>query len=244
MGISVSLAELCCCAGIDRVRRRQQLRQFRRHLAPAAAKHAGFRLQRFLREREFLPHRSRRPDRSSRRPWPKRHAQNKPAVIAVVDRVGNVLGVYRMDGAPPTIQIRDPRTVVGGLEGLNVPPELGAISKADHRRLLFVRRQRVHLAHRRTGRAGTFRYRATRPRRPVRCSACRFPTCAAPTSTSASPAAPVRARTARRWVCRPIRAASRCTRQVCRSARSACPARNRSTRSTTTPRTKKSTWTR
>jgi uncharacterized protein GlcG (DUF336 family) len=58
-------------------------------------------------------------------------AQNKPAVIAVVDRVGNVLGVYRMTGAPATIEIRDPRTVVGGLEGLNVPPELGAISKAD-----------------------------------------------------------------------------------------------------------------
>jgi uncharacterized protein GlcG (DUF336 family) len=57
-------------------------------------------------------------------------AQNKPAVISVVDRVGNVLGVYRMDGAPPTIQIKDPRPVVGGLEGLNVPPELGAISKA------------------------------------------------------------------------------------------------------------------
>ncbi len=58
-------------------------------------------------------------------------AQNKPSVIAVVDRVGNVLGVYRMNGAPPTIEIRDPRTVVGGLEALNVPPELGAISKAD-----------------------------------------------------------------------------------------------------------------
>ena len=57
-------------------------------------------------------------------------AQNKPATIAVVDRVGNVLGVYRMNGAPATITIRDPRTVVGGLEGLNVPPELGAISKA------------------------------------------------------------------------------------------------------------------
>jgi uncharacterized protein GlcG (DUF336 family) len=58
-------------------------------------------------------------------------AQNKPSVIAVVDRVGNVLGVYRMAGAPATIEIRDPRVVVGGLEGLNVPPELGAISKAD-----------------------------------------------------------------------------------------------------------------
>jgi uncharacterized protein GlcG (DUF336 family) len=58
-------------------------------------------------------------------------AQNKPSVIAVVDRVGNVLGVYKMAGAPTTIEIRDPRTVVGGLEGLSVPPELGAISKAD-----------------------------------------------------------------------------------------------------------------
>ncbi|MEP6483966.1 MAG: heme-binding protein [Rudaea sp.] len=58
-------------------------------------------------------------------------AQNKPAVISVVDRVGNVLGVYRMTGAPATIQIKDPRPVSGGLEGLNVPPELGAISKAD-----------------------------------------------------------------------------------------------------------------
>ena len=38
-------------------------------------------------------------------------AQNKPSVIAVVDRVGNVLGVYRMNGAPATIEIRDPRTV-------------------------------------------------------------------------------------------------------------------------------------
>ncbi len=57
-------------------------------------------------------------------------AQSKNVVVTVVDRVGNVLGVYRMNGAPPTITIRDPRTVVGGLEGLNVPPELGAISKA------------------------------------------------------------------------------------------------------------------
>lgn len=57
-------------------------------------------------------------------------AQGKPSVIAVVDRVGNVLGVYRMAGAPPTIRISDPRPVTGGLLNLDVPPELGAISKA------------------------------------------------------------------------------------------------------------------
>jgi uncharacterized protein GlcG (DUF336 family) len=57
-------------------------------------------------------------------------AQGKPAVIAVVDRVGNVLGVYRMAGAPATIRISDPRPVTGGLLNLDVPPELGAISKA------------------------------------------------------------------------------------------------------------------
>src|SRR5262245_50720336 len=42
-------------------------------------------------------------------------AQGKPSVIAVVDRVGNVLGVYQMAGAPPTIRISDPRPVTGGL---------------------------------------------------------------------------------------------------------------------------------
>jgi len=57
-------------------------------------------------------------------------AQGKPAVIAVVDRVGNVLGVYRMTGAPQTVRISDPRPVTGGLLNLDVPPELGAISKA------------------------------------------------------------------------------------------------------------------
>jgi len=57
-------------------------------------------------------------------------AQGKPSVIAIVDRVGNVLAVYRMAGAPPTIRISDPRPVTGGLLNLDVPPELGAISKA------------------------------------------------------------------------------------------------------------------
>ena len=59
-------------------------------------------------------------------------AQAKPAVIAVVDRVGNVLGVYRMNGAPVTVTVTSQRTppVAGGLENLAVPSELAAISKA------------------------------------------------------------------------------------------------------------------
>lgn len=57
-------------------------------------------------------------------------AQGKPAVIAVVDRVGNVLAVYRMNGAPDTMTITSGRNVVGGLEGLKVPSELAAIAKA------------------------------------------------------------------------------------------------------------------
>ncbi len=57
-------------------------------------------------------------------------AQGMPAVIAVVDRVGNVLAVYRMNSAPETMTITSNRGVVGGLEGLKVPSELAAISKA------------------------------------------------------------------------------------------------------------------
>ncbi|HWT14953.1 MAG TPA: heme-binding protein [Patescibacteria group bacterium] len=58
-------------------------------------------------------------------------AQNQPATIAVVDRVGNVLGVYRMAGARTTVTIDSGRGVVGGLEGVAIiPSELAAISKA------------------------------------------------------------------------------------------------------------------
>lgn len=42
-------------------------------------------------------------------------ARNRPAVIAVVDRVGNVLAVYRMNGAPATMRIVSGRPVRGGL---------------------------------------------------------------------------------------------------------------------------------
>lgn len=57
-------------------------------------------------------------------------AQGKPSVITVVDRVGNVLAVYRMAGAPPTVKVSSGRNVVGGLEGLTVPTEFAAIAKA------------------------------------------------------------------------------------------------------------------
>lgn len=58
-------------------------------------------------------------------------ARGAPAVIAVVDRVGNVLAVYRMAGAPPTFTISSQRGVVGGLEGVDsLPAELAAIAKA------------------------------------------------------------------------------------------------------------------
>lgn len=57
-------------------------------------------------------------------------AQNLPATIAVVDRVGNVLAVYRMTGARALVRIGTDRGVVGGLEGLIIPSELAALSKA------------------------------------------------------------------------------------------------------------------
>ena len=53
------------------------------------------------------------------------------ATIAVSDRVGNILGVFRMTGAAATFTITSGRTVTGGLEGVNiVPSEFAAISKA------------------------------------------------------------------------------------------------------------------
>lgn len=56
-------------------------------------------------------------------------AQGTPATIVVVDRVGNVLGAYRMTGARATQTVSSESGVVGGLEGLDVPSELTAISK-------------------------------------------------------------------------------------------------------------------
>ncbi|OZA66713.1 MAG: hypothetical protein B7X78_04520, partial [Sphingomonadales bacterium 39-62-4] len=63
-------------------------------------------------------------------------ARNKPAIISVVDRVGNVLAVFRMNGAP-TRMVTSRRTATGRIanpgidaQGLEVEATMGAISKA------------------------------------------------------------------------------------------------------------------
>lgn len=58
-------------------------------------------------------------------------ARSKPAVIAVTDRVGNVLAVFRMTGAATNMHIADaPNGQNADAQGLDVPQELGAIAKA------------------------------------------------------------------------------------------------------------------
>ena len=58
-------------------------------------------------------------------------ARNARATIAVVDRVGNVLGVFRMRGADIGILASTGTGVEGGLEGIDVIPDtLAAIAKA------------------------------------------------------------------------------------------------------------------
>lgn len=59
------------------------------------------------------------------------HQSGDPAVIAVVDRVGNVLAVLRMEGAPATATIPDaPNGANSDIQGLAVPAEAAAIAKA------------------------------------------------------------------------------------------------------------------
>jgi uncharacterized protein GlcG (DUF336 family) len=57
-------------------------------------------------------------------------ARGKPATIAVVDRVGNVLAVAQMAGAPTSATVTSGRGVSTGLETVSVPTTLAAISKA------------------------------------------------------------------------------------------------------------------
>ena len=58
-------------------------------------------------------------------------ARNQRASIAVVDRVGNVLAVYRMSGAATTFRITSGRGVSGGLENIDILPDThAAITKA------------------------------------------------------------------------------------------------------------------
>ena len=58
-------------------------------------------------------------------------ADGRPAVISVVDRVGNVLALFRMTGAPATTHITDaPNGQNLDAQGLDVPAEAAAIAKA------------------------------------------------------------------------------------------------------------------
>ena len=62
-------------------------------------------------------------------------ARNERATIAVTDRVGNVLGVFRMTGARSTFRITSAkdasRQIIGGLENIDILPDtFAAISKA------------------------------------------------------------------------------------------------------------------
>jgi uncharacterized protein GlcG (DUF336 family) len=60
-------------------------------------------------------------------------ARKVHAQIAIVDRVGNVLAVFRMDAAPDTIAISSGLGVHGGLDGIaqgTIPASLSAITKA------------------------------------------------------------------------------------------------------------------
>jgi uncharacterized protein GlcG (DUF336 family) len=59
------------------------------------------------------------------------NAQNAKATIGVIDRVGNVLGIFKMNGAAPTFRIDGAKGAVGGLEGLSIlPPEFAVVPKA------------------------------------------------------------------------------------------------------------------
>jgi uncharacterized protein GlcG (DUF336 family) len=59
-------------------------------------------------------------------------ARGVDATIAVVDRVGNVLAVFRMNAAATSITVASPGAAIdGGLEGVNIVPDsLAAIAKA------------------------------------------------------------------------------------------------------------------
>jgi uncharacterized protein GlcG (DUF336 family) len=57
-------------------------------------------------------------------------ALNRAVTVAVTDREGNPLGVFSMTGAPATTRISGGGRVGQGLEGLDVPASLAAVSKA------------------------------------------------------------------------------------------------------------------
>ena len=57
-------------------------------------------------------------------------AKGVDSTFAILDRIGNVLALYQMDGAKLSTTITGQVGAVGGLEGLSVPSKFAAISKA------------------------------------------------------------------------------------------------------------------
>ena len=58
-------------------------------------------------------------------------ARNAKATVGVIDRVGNVLGIFKMNGAAATFTISGAKGAVGGLEGLSIlAPEYAVVPKA------------------------------------------------------------------------------------------------------------------
>ena len=57
-------------------------------------------------------------------------ALGRAVTVAVTDREGNALGVFRMTGAPATTRVSGGGRSGQGLEGLDVPASLAAVSKA------------------------------------------------------------------------------------------------------------------
>jgi len=58
-------------------------------------------------------------------------ARNLRATIGVIDRVGNVLAIFKMNGAAATFTISGAKGAAGGLEGLSIlPPEYAVVPKA------------------------------------------------------------------------------------------------------------------
>jgi uncharacterized protein GlcG (DUF336 family) len=66
-------------------------------------------------------------------------AVGRAVTVAVTDREGNVLGVFQMTGAPATTHITGGGRAGQGLEGLDVPATLAAISKAGTASLFSTR---------------------------------------------------------------------------------------------------------
>ena len=151
-------------------------------------------------------------------------AQGQPSGFVVIDRVGNVLAVFVMNGT--NLTLRTPPAPNGqstDLQNLNLPAPAalaGGISKALTSSYSRRSARLFRAAPPTTSSRRPFRRRsARRAWRAARCSASSSASCPAPTSRRASRTAPAPI-AARRSASAPIRAPSRSTRTASWSARS------------------------